>query len=169
MHEIWELSGFNTSLLRNPLTSIRDLNTPILSPFLTWQELFPFIIWNIWTNRNKNNIDNTSHKFSLGSSIKLATEYKLLTQKEILSAPIHAINVAWNQPHNGFLNLNTNGAFREKENLARLGGTIRDTNGHWILGFQHQCLASSTLQSELEALKEGINFALRKGLTPLVI
>ncbi|OIS98359.1 hypothetical protein A4A49_60973, partial [Nicotiana attenuata] len=53
--------------------------------------------------------------------------------------------------------------------LAGLEGTIRDSSGHWILGFQHQCPASSALHSELEALKEGLNLTLNKGLTPLVI
>lgn len=37
------------------------------------------------------------------------------------------------------------------------------------MGFQHQCPASSALQSELEALKEGLNLAMTKGLIPLVI
>ncbi|XP_070003146.1 uncharacterized protein [Nicotiana sylvestris] len=97
----------------------------------------------------------------------LAVEYKLLTQRELTTAQKHAIMVAWHKPHKGSLNID--GAFRKRDNLAGLGGSFRDSNGQWIMGFQHHCLASSPLQAELEALKEGLYIAMTKGLTPLVI
>ncbi|OIT21097.1 hypothetical protein A4A49_65458, partial [Nicotiana attenuata] len=39
----------------------------------------------------------------------------------------------------------------------------------WIAGLQHHCPAISSLQTELEALKEGLNVAMAKGFTPLII
>ncbi|XP_070055386.1 uncharacterized protein [Nicotiana tomentosiformis] len=99
----------------------------------------------------------------------LATECKLLTQKEQLTVHSHAIKVAWHKPLLNFYKLNIDDAFKEKENLGGLGGVFRNHIGHWIAGFQHHCPAISALQTELEALKEGLNIALTKGFTPQII
>lgn len=37
------------------------------------------------------------------------------------------------------------------------------------MGFQHRCPATSPIQAELLALKEGLSISLMKGFTPLII
>lgn len=85
-----------------------------MSPFLTWLELYPFIIWNIWVNRNKNNMDNTSHNASLERAIDIATKYKLLIQNEKLRVLTHTINIMWYKSHNGYLKLTLMAPFVRK-------------------------------------------------------
>ncbi|XP_070022477.1 uncharacterized protein [Nicotiana sylvestris] len=99
----------------------------------------------------------------------LTTEYKLLTQQNQSLTKKHAIKVSWHKPHVGQLKLNVDGVFSKNYNLAGLGGYFRDSHGHWILDYQHHCPASSPLQCELEALKEGLKIALSHGFTLLVI
>ncbi|XP_075105097.1 uncharacterized protein LOC142179285 [Nicotiana tabacum] len=68
-----------------------------------------------------------------------------------------------------FYKLNIDDAFRKKEYLGGLDGVFKNSNGHWIAGFQHHYSAISSLQTELEVLKEGLNIAMTKRFTPLVI
>lgn len=88
VNEAWErlrLDKYNSIDSKNTknhwLTTLRDLQPPLLPNLLNWPDLFPFVVWNIWLNRNNNNVNNTSLKFSIKSSIQLATEFKLLTER----------------------------------------------------------------------------------------
>nr|XP_009765816.1 PREDICTED: uncharacterized protein LOC104217306 [Nicotiana sylvestris] len=126
-------------------------------------------MWNIWLNRNYNNVNNTSLKFSTKRSVRLPTEYKLLTQKNQTLNKKHAIKITWHKPVAGQLKLNVDGAFSIDHKLAGLRGCFRDSHGHWILEYQHYCLASTPLQGELEAPKKGIQIALSHGSNSLVI
>lgn len=86
VHGFWDLMGFKNDvniISSHWLTTLRYLHPPYLSNVVTWTDLFLFVIWNIWLNRNNNNnVEKTSFKITIKSSIMLAIDYKLPTQRE---------------------------------------------------------------------------------------
>lgn len=84
-------------------------------------------MWNLWINRNNNNINNTSLQVALSFVLKQATEYKLLIDRESntnISIPIY-----WTKPKKGWYKLTIDGAFKKGENHIVIGGIMRNSNG----------------------------------------
>lgn len=66
------------------LIFLKDLSPSItaIPNTINWEDLFPFMIWNLWLNKNSNNINNTTHSPSHALAVKHALEYKPCTEKE---------------------------------------------------------------------------------------
>ncbi|XP_070029096.1 uncharacterized protein [Nicotiana sylvestris] len=101
--------------------------------------------------------------------IKKATEYKLLTEKSIFTPPKILINIAWHKPPKGWTKLNIDASYNNVTQKCGLGGTFRNTNGHWIVGFGKSSYASGSLEAELKALLEGLKMAKEWKLDPFAI
>lgn len=59
--QLWFLLGIDTGSWNNAnswLTSIRDQNVTLKSGIISWKDMFPFVIWTIWINRNNNLYNN---------------------------------------------------------------------------------------------------------------
>lgn len=109
--------------------SIKNLRSSTPSPYLTWEKIFPFVVWNIWINRNSNNHYNMALNFNHSHAISLALEYNFLTTKEPLSAQSYTTMVAWHKPSQKKFKLNINGAFQENTNTGGMSGVFRDHRG----------------------------------------
>lgn len=136
---------------------------------MTWKSLFPFAVWNIWLNRNWNNYENTNLSLNLNRGFQLALEYKFLTEREVISPTRHPIRISWDKPKGVHFKLNIDGAFKEYTANCDLGGVFRDSNGHWVMDFQLADYASSPLQAELLALREGLWIAVAPWYKPLEV
>lgn len=60
------------------------------------------------------------------------------------------------KPPEGWLELNTDGLVVRSTGLARGGGLIRDSRGHWIRDFAKACQVSLSIMAELWVLREGL-------------
>lgn len=164
VRDFWSNLGIDPCTWANDdnwILSIRDLNVTLMNSIINWTNAFTFAIWNILTNRNKNIHENISYALHLSNIFKLAVEYKLLAEKEIIPHNKKPIVVTWHKPSHGFYKLNIDGSFMENSSICGFGGLFRDSNGHWILGFKDTNYGLPPLQTELLALKEG---ALKEGL-----
>ncbi|KMT14541.1 hypothetical protein BVRB_4g073110 [Beta vulgaris subsp. vulgaris] len=65
----------------------------------------------------------------------------------------------WKPPHQGFLKLNTDGAWKADWENAGIGGVFRDAVGNWELGFAKRVDAGSPEAAELMAIREGLQVA----------
>lgn len=92
---------------------LKNSNPSIPSTMLTWSQLFPYAIWNLWINRNNNHENNSSNHVSISSVIKQAIEYALLTTRE--SAPSKNIicKTHWHKPRADWFKINIDGAFHQ--------------------------------------------------------
>lgn len=82
----------------NWLLYLHEKNPSLSNKHQSWQNLFPFIIWNLWLNRNNNNTNNKTNSISLKWIMNQTTEYKLLMEwKTNLDRKI-AIKFYWLPP-----------------------------------------------------------------------
>ncbi|GLU09907.1 hypothetical protein SLE2022_267420 [Rubroshorea leprosula] len=65
----------------------------------------------------------------------------------------------WDPPPLNWLKLNTNGSVTSNPNNAGCGGLFRDNQGHWIMGFIRNIGYTTTLTTELYAIRDGLNIA----------
>ena len=73
------------------------------------------------------------------------------------------IPIRWTKPFVGWHKLNTNGA---SLNLGKAGGEgiIRDSQGNWVKGFSRSIGYTTSVMSELWALRDGLNLAIQLGI-----
>lgn len=93
---LWCTYGINYNTVNTNthwLDYIRQDNTNFSHYYLNWGEVFPFVLWNIWKNRNHNNHNNTSCNLEWPIIIKQSLEYKLMTEKAITNSTHKAIKV----------------------------------------------------------------------------
>lgn len=69
------------------------------------------------------------------------------------------ISVGWVSPKDNYVKLNTDGSLNPTSGMASTGGLLRDSNSRWLGGFHINLLATSSLMTELWALRDGLNFA----------
>lgn len=65
----------------------------------------------------------------------------------------------WKPPKNGFLKLNTDGAWKEENVKTGIGGVFRDARGRWEFGFSKKIEAASLEAAELLAIREELQIA----------
>ena len=65
--------------------------------------------------------------------------------------------VQWLKPAEGWLKLNPDDSVCNSSGLARCGGLLRDSKGHWIMGCVKSTYANSSIVAELLALREELS------------
>jgi hypothetical protein len=74
------------------------------------------------------------------------------------------IMVCWKPPMEGWVKLNTDGAYKD-ESAAGCSGVIRDSHGGWIGGFAKYLGICSAYVAELWGVLEGLRYARNHGFT----
>ena len=72
--------------------------------------------------------------------------------------------VKWLKPAPGWAKLNTDGSYTAANGLAGCGGLIRGSDGQWITGFAKSINVSSSIATELWALREGLTICMEMQL-----
>ena len=84
--------------------------------------------------------------------------------KNMISTPMK-----WSSPPLGWFKLNTDGASLGNPGLAGSGRVIRNHIGDWVGGFSRAIGITTSVQTELRALKDGLNLAIDLGISNLEI
>lgn len=82
---------------------------------------------------------------------------------EQLANDQHLISEVWTSPSSGKLKLNTNGSWRQGDNLIGGGGLLCGSDGSWIYGFWSCGRGDNAFMAELEALRDGLRMAWNQG------
>ncbi|XP_019235877.1 PREDICTED: uncharacterized protein LOC109216198 [Nicotiana attenuata] len=89
-----------------------------------------------------------------------AWEYHFFTERHPFKNKTITVETKWHKPPINTIKLNCDGAFFSTKHAAGIGGSFRNRNGDWILGYQKMTHAASPLHAELFALLEGLKIAL---------
>lgn len=96
------------------LVRVRDLNIMSFSQHFLRKDLFAFVKWGIWVNRNFNN-HNTSLNVSLTTIIRQASKFKFFAEKSSSTPTKHRIHIRWRSPHKGWFKLNVDGSYMQNK------------------------------------------------------
>ncbi|GLT84201.1 hypothetical protein SLE2022_024470 [Rubroshorea leprosula] len=132
--------------------------------------VFCFAIWGIWLHRNQ--LIHSTHPYPIISASKLIVEraaeyYSTVPYKRQNQRPTSMYK--WIKPPPSFLKLNTDGSAIDNPGKVARGGLIRDSWGNWILGFSRRIGWSSILLAELWAIRDGLQLAVSRNLSHLLI
>ncbi|KAL3324137.1 hypothetical protein AABB24_038359 [Solanum stoloniferum] len=94
----------------NWLDSLRKINTKITS--INWNQVFPFLMWNIWLSRNHNYHNKVNLDIPISLAITRTLEFIHLAVKEPSARQAHTSPKAirWTSPKIGF-KINIDGSF----------------------------------------------------------
>lgn len=87
----------------NWLAQVKDFNHNLKYSCINWKSLFPFLLWNIWINRN-NNQNNTSNPINVDFIIQRSIEYMLLTENHYSPNKKIPIKIKWLNPQRDGIN-----------------------------------------------------------------
>lgn len=175
--DIWGLaespSDFSSSS-HFPMTSwIKKAcsNTKMTGKGITWQTMFPYMLWHIWLARN-NIIFNNVHT-PAGEVVRRVTDDTNEALHLLLrhNGPLTATQqwVAWLPPPHGMVKLNTDGAMKSSSRLASAGGLFRNHQGNWVLGFISNIGHTSSFMAELWGVREGLRIAKIHGFDKIIL
>ncbi|KAK4727019.1 hypothetical protein R3W88_031936 [Solanum pinnatisectum] len=159
-NKIHQLCCTNTTTLIN---SHQSVPTTILTPF---------ILWNIWKNKNNRLFKN---KNAHGPGINIqnisfsALEFYYLDYCPLSNSLRCTIVVQWHRLPVGFIKLNIDGSFDSNTNNGGTGGVLRNHMGDWITGFTCKVRVKNAHQAESLALLHGLNLAKSKTMKCLMI
>ncbi len=138
--------------------------------FLPWNYVFSFGIWNLWLRRNIFVFNSCSViPDPVANTIAFASELFCLMGKGSHVKLRVPTPIKWKPPDLGWVKLNTDGASLGNPGIAGGGGLIRDSNGGWVGGFARAIGVTTSVQTELRALKDGLMLAIDLGIPYLAI
>lgn len=78
--------------------------------------------------------------------------------------------VWWTAPPDNFVKINCDGAFSYHQNKTAVGGVLRDSKGRHLISFSSALdMHGSVVESELLAIIIGMDIAMKRGFTNLVV
>lgn len=92
-----------------------------------------YTLWGIWILRNHNLFTNTQKWLTLKQITSNTLEFIHFTARYHQPKLTH--NAKWLPPPQSYYKLNTDGAVRNSNHQAGIGGVIRDCHGNLVVGF----------------------------------
>ena len=122
-----------------------------------WCLFFLLGIWHLWLQRNRKIFGPHFMNSSSVQQVEMQTREFLycIAEPRKGNTKIPRL-VKWLKPPDGWWKLNTNGSFLGSSRSAGGGGLIRDSRGQCIGGFVKALAVTSSLATELWALREGL-------------
>lgn len=113
--------------------------------------LFPFVCWELWTQRNKKIFENIiipPPNVTLNKAIQAASElYSYSPPSKTIPSTLAHPNLP--SLHLPWLNLSVDASFVKFLSLCGVVGVLFDIAGRWLSGFQRQIYANDNLHAEL--------------------
>lgn len=126
----------NVVTSNNWLSCWKSMANQAFNTYISWYELIPHCLWNIWLTRNDNHFNQKKNMISTETSIHMAMEYKLLfSSKNEGATKRQPISVKWEPPPRGVYMLNIIGSADPQPGHGVLGDILRNHEGVWELGF----------------------------------
>ncbi|XP_075100579.1 uncharacterized protein LOC142176528 [Nicotiana tabacum] len=101
-------------------------------------------------------MNNLNCNLDTNKTIHHAWEFIFFTEKNTSSNKKVKTEIKWHKPPKNMIKLNRDGAFSSNNNATGLGGTFRNSNGDWIIGFHKAIQALSATHAKLMALPEAL-------------
>lgn len=122
---------------------------------ITWNTKFVYTLWGLWKTRNDLafNINRKDAQVVVDIATRLSLEADSILGKKALVEGGKAEWISWSLPEEGWVKLNTDGAYKSRYKLASAGGLIRDHNGCWITGFKMKIGTVDSFLAELWGLR----------------
>ncbi|XP_075111623.1 uncharacterized protein LOC142181882 [Nicotiana tabacum] len=115
------------------LIKLRDIFINNCKLYMKWTTLLPYCIWELWKNRNHNNINNLDNYLDIRKVIHAAWEFTFSTERNPFVEKTINVEISWIKPNKDVIKLNYDGAFSSKSKRAGLGGAFRNSKGDWIM------------------------------------
>lgn len=137
--------------------------------------LFATMLWYTWKCRNKLVFDGTDETLHLTRIVCSTTNY-FWHSREVLRSGLYAANPVspsgsseWIAPPMDWFKLNIDAISKGNLGMARGGGLIQDDKGDFRGGFTFLCGFCGALTAELRALAYGLEFAIKMGVSKLLV
>jgi hypothetical protein len=149
----------------------QDKNSPSQFPQFQWKDIFPVLIWTIWTARNKWVMEKIPFDINLilRRTKTITTELWFNLPQKGPRSNSETILVYWRPPPTDFFKLNTDGSAEGNPGLAGAGGIIRNHTGGWIKGFSRKIGVTNSLAAELWGLRDGLILAHQQNIKKIII
>ena len=166
----WEMEHCRL-FLAEKLVCFRDLFQGILAqniPHLA--ELFAYISWNIWYNRNAQRVGTTAVTLEriYSDAVDRLHEFQMaqdnLVQQQVVAHPTH-----WLPPPPNQYKANSDGAIFKDSGTTGLGVVVRDSEGMVIAALLERIALPPTVEDvEALACRRAISFSIELGLQDVI-
>ncbi|CAJ2642097.1 unnamed protein product [Trifolium pratense] len=138
-----------------------------------WQTTIMTTCWYLWKWRNKTIFDadfrRPNNPTVLIQRFIKDVEYSTMKSLHIGPKLKDTIYIGWKRPGEGWVKLNSDGACKNKGEVAGCGGLFRDSDGRWIKGYTKKIEACDALQAEMWGLYLGLDMAWREQFSHLIV
>lgn len=136
---------------------------------IPWNIIFTFGAWSIWLHRNKAVFRDNPPKLNRDEVIAKAAEFAFLGVNGKHARMRTTIQVRWNLPPTHWFKLSSDGSSMGNLGRAGGGGIIRNAEGEWIKGYARAIGSTTSVATELWALRDGVQLCLELKLPAVII
>nr|GLL45961.1 uncharacterized protein LOC109163410 [Ipomoea trifida] len=136
-----------------------------------WSLTFTYTCWELWKARNKRIFEhvNPSPQEIIRRADFTARETFISGHQRKPERMENMRWIFWTRPNQGWVKINTDGAYKKGTDLASAGGLARDHLGDWLYGFITKIGSTYSFAAELWGLREGLRLAKTKGFRRVVL
>jgi hypothetical protein len=97
------------------------------------------VCWHMWIRMNKTIFleDFQRPADATYTILMMAKDIDNCTYHPLNSRQSNTIFIGWKRPHEGWVKLNCDGAYKDSFGLAGCGGLFRNSGGRWLKGYSH--------------------------------
>lgn len=135
-----------------------------------WSQTFATVCWILWKTRCKGIMEGSrpqAKEIQHHAMFQLMEDRLSSTYKHQIFNNHFQENHTWTAPSTGFVRLDTDGSVTQQLTGA-CGGVIRDSHGHWLLGFQHQLGFVPNTSAELLGIHKGLSLCKQHGYSKVI-
>ncbi|KAF7809195.1 putative reverse transcriptase [Senna tora] len=138
----------------------------------SWGSMFGTTCWMVWKQRNEWIFSNKKDEaMSLINRIKINVKDWIKANSLKNGNNRSCINqiISWKPPEEGWIKINTDGAYNPSSNRMACGGVLRNEKGEWIMGFAKPLGSGNALQAELCGMLMGLDIAWKNRMKKIIL
>lgn len=170
-----EVNSIRADLNFDQWLSINLRNNSRVSEGGSRNSRFAVALWGIWKwrneilfiNKDRSDFSKAEWIHNLCSDDVAAFKKDSFMQKGLSSFNLNSIK--WTKPPSGWFKLNSDCCYSGKNSVAGYGGTIRNGEGEWVIGYNGSCGVCSIFSAEAWGVLKGIQLAANIGIQNLIV